>query len=106
MCHVLTFQATITQTKNIAHLKFPAIHNSTIGLWTFSVAESGNSGTYIQDTTGEKWDVSQAESMGFKPGGFQYGIGRYAFTTLDVSNLQSATTLIPTQRSLDESHGR
>ncbi len=68
---------------------------ATVGLWTLSVAESGNSGTYILDRTGEKWDVSQAESIGFKPGRFQYGIGRYAFTTLDDSYLQSATTLIP-----------
>ncbi len=67
---------------------------ATVGLWTLSVAESGNSGTYILDRTGEKWDVSQAESIGFKPENFQYGIGRYAFTTLDDSYLQSATTII------------
>jgi hypothetical protein len=38
--------------------------------------------------------VGQAESIGFKPQGFQYGIGRYAFTILDDSHLQSAATLI------------
>jgi hypothetical protein len=68
---------------------------ATVGLWTLSVAESGNNGTYILDRTGEKWDVSQAESIGFKPENFQYGIGRYAFTTLDDSYLQSPTTLTP-----------
>ena len=67
----------------------------TVGQWTLSVAETVNSRTYILDRTGEKWDVSQAESIGFKPGGFQYGLGRYAFTTLDDSHLQSDITSIP-----------
>lgn len=42
---------------------------------------------YIVDRIGEKWDVTQAESVGFKPGKFQYGIGRHAFKTLDDSML-------------------
>jgi hypothetical protein len=67
----------------------------TVGLRTSSVAESANRGTFILDRTGEKWDVSQAESIGFKPGGFQYGIGRFAFTTLDDSHLQSDTASTP-----------
>ena len=75
-------------------VNFLLVTAATIGLWTFSVAESGKSGTYIVDRTGEKWDVSQAESIGFKPGKFQYGIGRYAFTTLDDSHLQSDTASI------------
>lgn len=64
------------------------------GLYSLTVAESRDDRKYILDRTGEKWDVSQAESIGFKPGGFQYGIGRYAFTTLDDSNLQSSTASI------------
>lgn len=67
----------------------------TVGLWTLSIAETGKNGTYILDRTGEKWDVSQAETIGFKPGKFQYGIGRDAFTTLDDSHLQSDTASIP-----------
>jgi hypothetical protein len=38
---------------------------------------------YIVDRHGERWDVTQAKSVGFKPERFQYGIGRYAFTPLD-----------------------
>jgi hypothetical protein len=38
---------------------------------------------YIVDRHGERWDVTQAKSIGFKPERFQYGIGRYAFTPLD-----------------------
>jgi hypothetical protein len=46
------------------------------------VAEEGQK-TYIVDRMGERWDVTQAVSLGFKPEGFQYGIGRDAFDTLD-----------------------
>jgi len=46
---------------------------------------------YIQDRTGVRWDVTQARTLGFKPEGFQYGIGKYAFETLDDSHLKDAT---------------
>ena len=41
----------------------------------------------IVDRTGERWDVTQAASLGFKPRGFQYGIGRAAIRPLDDSSL-------------------
>lgn len=47
--------------------------------------------TYIVDLHGERWDVTQAESEGFEPDNFQYGIGRYAFTPLDDSFLTDQT---------------
>lgn len=47
---------------------------------------------YIEDHTGERWDVTQAKSIGFKPEGFQYGIGRNAFTPLDDSSLADDTS--------------
>ncbi|NIQ39767.1 MAG: DUF3179 domain-containing protein [Proteobacteria bacterium] len=47
--------------------------------------------TYIVDSRGERWDVTQAESIGFKPEGFQYGLGRNAFTPLDDSYLSENT---------------
>lgn len=37
---------------------------------------------FIIDQTGEKWDVTQAKSIGFEPGNFKYGIGRHAFKPL------------------------
>ena len=49
--------------------------------------------TYIEDQTGERWDVTQAKSMGFKPEGFQYGIGKTAFTPLDDSYLSDGSSL-------------
>jgi hypothetical protein len=47
--------------------------------------------SYIVDRHGEKWDVTQAKSVGFSPERFQYGIGRYAFTPLDDSYLTEQT---------------
>jgi len=41
--------------------------------------------TYIVDRHGERWDVTQARSIGFEPHRFQHGIGRNAFTPLDDS---------------------
>jgi hypothetical protein len=51
--------------------------------------------TYIVDQRGEKWDVTQAESIGFKPEGFQFGIGRNAFTPLDDSSVTDDTGSVP-----------
>lgn len=44
----------------------------------------------IVDRTGEKWDITQAVSIGFDPRGFQFGIGRDAIRPLDESSV--ATT--------------
>ena len=49
--------------------------------------------TYIEDQTGERWDITQAKSIGFKPEGFQYGIGKTAFTPLDDSFLSDSSSL-------------
>lgn len=47
---------------------------------------------YIKDQTGERWDVTQAKSIGFKPERFQYGIGKNVFTPLDDSYLHNYLT--------------
>jgi hypothetical protein len=57
----------------------------------FSFVERKDGKTYIIDRTGYQWDVTQAESLGFKPDHFQYGIGKNAFTTLDDSLLSNDT---------------
>jgi hypothetical protein len=49
---------------------------------------------YIEDQDGERWDVTQAKSLGFKPERFQYGIGRNAFTPLDDSNLSDDNSAV------------
>ena len=51
------------------------------------VIHEGDS-TYIVDRHGERWDVTQARSIGFMPERFQHGIGRNAFTPLDDSDLK------------------
>jgi len=54
---------------------------------SFSFVVQEGDKTFIIDQTGERWDISQAKSIGFKPKGFQYGIGRSSFTPLDDSYL-------------------
>jgi len=61
------------------------------GLASASVIRDGKK-VYIEDHTGERWDVTQAKSIGFKPERFQYGIGRNAFTPLDDSFLAEDTS--------------
>ena len=51
--------------------------------------------TFIRDRTGEKWDITQAVSIGFNPNEFEFGLGRNAFSPLDDSLLQDATKSIP-----------
>lgn len=50
--------------------------------------------TFIRDRTGEKWDITQAVSIGFNPNDFEFGLGRNAFSPLDDSLLQDATKSI------------
>ncbi len=47
--------------------------------------------TYLVDRTGERWDITEAVSIGFKPGGFEFGIGRNAIKPLDESDLETDT---------------
>ena len=58
-----------------------------------SVVREGDK-IYIVDRTGERWDVTQAKSIGFDPHRFQYGIGREAFTPLDESYLSDDTFFV------------
>lgn len=43
------------------------------------------------DQTGERWDISQAVSIGFNPNEFEFGIGRNAFDPLDQTQLKPAS---------------
>ena len=79
---------------------FPAARSAL----AFVIHKGGN--TYIQDQTGERWDVTQAESIGFKSEKFQYGIGKYAFTPLNDSNLSDDTSSVsPNLRVIGVSDG-
>ncbi|NOR24508.1 MAG: DUF3179 domain-containing protein [Desulforhopalus sp.] len=51
-----------------------------IGFAVWVVREDDS--VYIVDRTGERWDVSQAQTVGFNPHRFQYGLGKNAFTPL------------------------
>jgi hypothetical protein len=45
-----------------------------------------NGHTYLIDQTGERWDITQARSIGFEPRYFEFGIGRHAFRPLNESD--------------------
>ena len=55
----------------------------------FSRVIEENGKTYIVDRHGERWEITQAVSIGFKPHRFQHGIGRHAFTPLDDSQFSA-----------------
>ena len=61
----------------------------------FSNVRHEDGKTYIIDRTGDKWDVTQAVSLGFKPENFQYGIGKDTFTPLDDSSLTESNPDLP-----------
>jgi len=61
----------------------------------FSNVRHEDGKTYIIDRTGDKWDVTQAVSLGFKPENFQYGIGKDTFTPLDDSSLTESSPDLP-----------
>jgi hypothetical protein len=59
-------------------------------LFASVIREEGRA--YIVDRTGARWDVTQAESIGFKAEGFQFGLGKDAFTPLDDSSMIERNT--------------
>lgn len=47
-----------------------------------TVVENEGAKIFIVDQTGERWDITQAVSIGFDPRYFEFGIGRNAFRPL------------------------
>ncbi len=45
-----------------------------------------NGRTFLSDQNGERWDITQAKSIGFEPQHFEFGIGRNAFRPLGESD--------------------
>jgi hypothetical protein len=72
--------------------------------FSYVVKEKGK--TYIVDRNGYRWDVTQAESIGFRPEGFQYGIGKNAFTPLDDNSMsEDISRVAPSLRIIGISEG-
>ena len=74
----------VIMTVLLGWLVFPAVFSQA------AVTMAGGK-TYLTDQTGERWDISQAVSIGFDPRHFEFGIGRHAFQTLDSRHWQSET---------------
>lgn len=66
---------------------------------TVSVSFAGviqtNGQTFIRDRRGEKWDISEAVSIGYNPYKFEFGLGRNAFSALDDSHFRDASNTVP-----------
>ncbi len=62
--------------------------------WTTAYVIELGGRTYIIDRYNEKWDITEAMTLGFKPSKFQYGIGKNAFQTLDDSSLTDSHSLM------------
>jgi hypothetical protein len=73
---------------------------------SFSIAIREEDRVFIVDQRGERWEVTQAESLGFKANEFQYGIGRHAFKPLDDSHLgETGPVLAPNHRIIGIADG-
>lgn len=69
-----------------------------IGLMTSLQAtgvEEANGKFFITDQKGERWEVTQAVGLGFRPEGFQFGIGRNAIRPLDDNYLKTQDNKLP-----------
>lgn len=64
--------------------------------WAGSKVLVEDNSIFLVDLTGERWEINQAATIGFWPEGFQYGIGRHAFTPLNDSDLKKPSGLILT----------
>ena len=78
----------------ILPLLLGVLYLSTHEIGSSAVLKEGDK-IYIVDRTGERWDVTQAVSLGFNPEGFDFGLGKYAFTPLDDSLLTQNTADVP-----------
>jgi len=56
--------------------------------------------TFLVDQAGERWDISQAVSIGYDPYQFEFGIGRHAFRTLDDRHWNSTADLPSSFRAM------
>ena len=63
-----------------------------VGVAAIAAVVKDGQQTFLVDRTGERWDITQAVSIGFDPDDFEFGIGRYAFNPLDDSHWQEGSS--------------
>ncbi len=68
----------ITRSIILLNILCLAVVSSSSAAWVVREDER----VFIEDRTGERWDVTKARQLGFVPHKFQYGIGKNAFTPL------------------------
>jgi hypothetical protein len=57
------------------------------------ITEEGK--TYMVDRTGERWNITQARTLGFQPEHFEFGLGRDAFTPLNDTLMREPPASVP-----------
>lgn len=62
-----------------------------------AIVERAGDKVFIIDRRGERWDITQAASIGFDPRGFQFGIGRDSIRPLDASSLDDDVRAVDSQ---------
>lgn len=50
---------------------------------------------YITDKTGERWSLDQAVTLGYRPEGFEFGLGRNAIVPLSDDRVQENPKNVP-----------
>ena len=76
---------------------FILLFGSGVALEATAIVVQAGDNVYIEDRTGERWDITQAASIGFKPRGFQFGIGRDSIRPLDASSLDDNVVAVDSQ---------
>lgn len=61
----------------------------------FSLVQREGERTYLVDRRGERWDITEAVSIGFQPERFNYGLGRNSFSPLSDMDLQDGSDSLP-----------
>ena len=81
----------IDRTKRICLQLSVMLVMTAVGVAALATVVQDGQQTFLVDRTGERWDITQAVSIGFDPDNFEFGIGRYAFNPLDDSHWQEAS---------------
>jgi len=87
LSNILKFEIARPMMKTIIYLSIATTVLGGFVSLTHGVVKKTGDRVAIVDRWGEHWDVTQAESIGFKPERFQYGIGRNAIKPLNDTHL-------------------
>ena len=86
-----SFTLTLMVLMSVSILVVVQIQNATV----IKAAPDGGDGlVFIVDQRGERWEITQAVSLGFDPDGFEFGIGRNAIVPFGDEDLNTTPAKI------------